>query len=750
MSSPRILMTTFGWRDAGGGTLLPRTIAYELVRRGWEVTVFYAGAGQGGTGRPYEVVTGEDEGVRVVGMFNRDHQLLDINHPYREIDDPPITAAFARVLDEVRPDVVHFHNLHNLGAALLDEVGTRGLRAFFTAHNHWLVCPRGYLLTEQGDLCPGPGLGAGNMPDADPAGYEYRLRELRARISRTATTVFAPSETVRRTLVNSGYSDAAIDVLPQVMPAACEIWDALGRDRAAGRVAGSDGPLSIGFFGSVYPIKGVHHLVHAAQLIDADVRIHIHGEGREDFARRLADIDERGVVEMHGEFAHDGLIERLASVDVSAFPSIWWENQGLVAGESLAARVPVILPDMGGLGEQAREGVDGLHFAGRDPEALAAVIDRIATEPGLLERLQGGIRPPASFAAHVDALEAYYRGGRPNHSPIPTGPCAVRWVGDHDLHTSLSIINQEVVGRLRGDSGLRLQRVERTGVTTDPPLAHVADVEVRHQWPPDFSPAPGGRLAVIQPWEFGAIPIDWVEPIERNVDELWVPSEFVRRMYTDSGIDAERVHVVSNGVDLDRFTPDGPRLDIDAPGVRLLFVGGVIGRKGPDVLLEAYREAFAGRDDVTLVIKDFGAAGVYSGADRDGLRAYAGAGTLPRLVLLEDELSGEEMAALYRACDVLVHPYRGEGFAMPVLEAMACGLPVVVTGGGPTDEFCPPDAGWRIRAERRPLPDGRVDNWVCAAPPWMFEPDAAVRQRPALGADAPAGLGRAELVGRPA
>jgi glycosyltransferase involved in cell wall biosynthesis len=723
----RIVMTSYGFRDPGGGTLLPRTIAYELVRRGWDVTVFYAGVGPGGAGRPYEVVEGEDRGVRLVGVFNRPHQLLDLGNPLREIDDPPITAAFAAVLDRVRPDVVHFHNLHNLGAALLDEAASRGIRSFYTAHNHWLGCARGYLLDREAELCPGPGRGgdcASCVGTADAAGYEHRLQELRARISRSVTALIAPSETVRRTLVSIGYPAEAVDVLSQVMPAAETIWEQLGRDRAPGRVAGPAGPLTIGFFGSVYPIKGVQLLVHAAQLCSAGVRVHIHGDAGEGaFAKRLARLDRRGVVEILGAFDHDDLTRRMAAVDVSAFPSIWWENQGLVARESLAARIPVLVPRMGGLAEQARDGVDGLLFDGRDAQSLADAIDRVAGEPGLLERLQANIEAPASFGAHVDALEAYYAGQRPGRDPEPRGPRAVRWIGDHTLNTSLSIINREIGGRLAAQDGIRLQRVERSGVTADAPLPHVADVEVRHQWPPDLRPAPAGRLALIQPWEFGAIPQDWVQPIAANVDEVWVPSEHVRRMYVGSGVDAERVHVVRNGVDLERFTPEGPRLDLDAPGLRLLFVGGLVGRKGPDVLLDAYRVAFAGRDDVTLVVKDFGADGVYVRGDRDGLRAYAAAGTLPRVLLVEDELSGDDMAALYRACDVLVHPYRGEGFAMPVLEAMACGLPAVVTEGGPTDEFCPPQAGWRIRSERRIVPGGRIDQRVTAGEPWMLEPD---------------------------
>ena len=48
----------------------------------------------------------------------------------------------------------------------------------------------------------------------------------------------------------------------------------------------------------------------------------------------------------------------------------------------------------------------------------------------------------------------------------------------------------------------------------------------------------------------------------------------------------------------------------------------------------------------------------------------------------ECALNDQEMAGLYAACDCLAHPYRGEGFALPVVEAMACGLPAIVTGAG--------------------------------------------------------------------
>ena len=55
--------------------------------------------------------------------------------------------------------------------------------------------------------------------------------------------------------------------------------------------------------------------------------------------------------------------------------------------------------------------------------------------------------------------------------------------------------------------------------------------------------------------------------------------------------------------------------------------------------------------------------------------------------VIDDDMPPDEIAALYHMADCYVSPYKGEGFNLPVLEAMASGLPVVVTAGGSTDDF---------------------------------------------------------------
>jgi glycosyltransferase involved in cell wall biosynthesis len=72
-----------------------------------------------------------------------------------------------------------------------------------------------------------------------------------------------------------------------------------------------------------------------------------------------------------------------------------------------------------------------------------------------------------------------------------------------------------------------------------------------------------------------------------------------------------------------------------------------------------------------------------------------------RIQFVGASLSFSRLAELYQAADTYLSPYTGEGFNLPALEAAACGLPVICTSGGPTDDFVTPEFTLTIRSQRR-------------------------------------------------
>ena len=233
---------------------------------------------------------------------------------------------------------------------------------------------------------------------------------------------------------------------------------------------------------------------------------------------------------------------------------------------------------------------------------------------------------------------------------------------------------------------------------------------IRHGWPPSFARPPQGRLVTILPWEFWSPPRSWVDALDHSVDEVWCYSRWVRDGFVESGMDPERVAVVPLGVDPARFRPGVAPLALGdaAPGFRFLFVGGLIWRKGVDLLLDAYARAFTRADDVTLVVKSYGRGGPYSSEPgRERLEELMADPTAARIAHLEGEVGDDQVPGLYAACDCLVQPYRGEGYGLPIAEAMASGLPVVVPDAGAARDFVGPGTGYlvpsrRVRPERNP------------------------------------------------
>lgn len=303
---------------------------------------------------------------------------------------------------------------------------------------------------------------------------------------------------------------------------------------------------------------------------------------------------------------------------------------------------------------------------------------------------------------------------------------------------SLSKVNRELGSALESQEGIRISKVQikqdqdqnvqefsNIKRSLKPRVPSKVDFHLRHHWPPNWSGSKNNKVILIQPWEFGRIPQEWVQAANREgIEEIWCYSRAVMNAYIDSGVLPEKLRLMSLGFDPQIYHPDGDLLDLKTnKKTKFLFVGGTIHRKGPDILVDAYCKAFSKSDDVSLIIKDFGGKGVYEGQTfEDEINELRNRPGSPEIIYINQEMSEKELASLYRACDCLVHPYRGEGFGLPVLEAMACGLPVVVTAGGSTDDFVSQDFGWKIPAKRKMIGNS-VSNIPLEGEGWMLEPD---------------------------
>jgi glycosyltransferase involved in cell wall biosynthesis len=352
-----------------------------------------------------------------------------------------------------------------------------------------------------------------------------------------------------------------------------------------------------------------------------------------------------------------------------------------------------------------------------DVDALVDALRTVAggatkgdTRAELIERFGPDVTAERIAELTMDLLD------RPTSAPL----CV--WRGDFGSGHSLAVVNDGHVAALEGAGAEVLLREKRSA-----PATHDVPGVAGH-WPPSFDAPSDGPFVLYQPWEYGCVPQRWVDSIRNVVDEVWVPSNAVRDGFVESGVAPGLVHVVPNGVDLDRFTVEGPARALPTErSTVFLFVGGTIPRKGVDVLLGAYRAAFTAADDVCLVVKAFGGTNVYRNQTQDDLFAGFNAPDSPELVILDEDIPFDELPALYRAADVLVQPYRAEGFCLPALEGLACGLPLVVTAGGPTDDFVSDACAWRIPASRTPVPADTFahEGLTLAGDGYALEPDPA-------------------------
>ena len=366
--------------------------------------------------------------------------------------------------------------------------------------------------------------------------------------------------------------------------------------------------------------------------------------------------------------------------------------------------------------------------AGNPPSAAAATIERLIANGVPVDVLVADHKPvylslaparaqsgapivpmalPPSVATAADALETAL--ARPAHPEAVGALDGLNYaITGHLLgNYSLAIINRGLARTLeRAYPGqVRYLPVETVpidhteGVPADEKAEMIAlsarrapadgnEIVISHHYPLLL---PDGDYRLAFALFFGEeshVPEKTVRRLEKGFDAIISPTRSVTNALVDSGL---RIPVATIGqpVDIAAYTAIAGTRRSDRGTTTFLHVSSCFKRKGVDILLAAWARAFDDQHDVRLVIKTF--PNPHNDVEEQVAELRVKHPHLATIEIVNRDVEREAMPGFYAAADVMVLPSRGEGYNLPALEAMAAGLPLVVTGHGGHRDFCGPD-----------------------------------------------------------
>ena len=317
----------------------------------------------------------------------------------------------------------------------------------------------------------------------------------------------------------------------------------------------------------------------------------------------------------------------------------------------------------------------------RQVPALAAAVVKAGALPMPDPELQAALATAMRFtiAGHVNGAYSLAAVNRSLALALEAArPGAVRLIPvEGDVTTDVRNVPQDA--RLS-------ELLTRPAFTTSP------EVVISQHYPVWVPPQPGDLALAHFFWEETLVPAETVAVLGTHFKGVLAPSRSVAKALIDSGLPIP-VRVLPQAPDLAAFRALAAARPAREAGVPFTFlhVSSCFPRKGVDVLLAAWSRAFQPDDLVRLVIKGFPNPHNTVAADLAALEATT---PLAPVELVDRDIGPDALLELYRRADAMVLPTRGEGYNLPAAEALAAGIPLIVTGwGGHMDQVDAASAG---------------------------------------------------------
>ncbi|MCB2183983.1 MAG: glycosyltransferase [Desulfobulbaceae bacterium] len=494
------------------------------------------------------------------------------------------------------------------------------------------------------------------------------------------------------------------------------------------------------FVGRIAENKCQHDLIHAFyELNDNNARLFcVGGISSSDYHKYLQELiayyQLQEKVYLTGRVSDQELWGYYRAADLFVCLSDH-EGFGIPLIEASSAGLPVVAYDSSNIRHTLAG--SGLLISHKNAGDVAAVWRRLIEQPEWRYRLaMSGRQNLRRFNLEVltRQLQDFLEGLTPGsiqHRPLQgktvhengKHPSRVRIEGPFDSNYSLALVNRELATAFK-KTGMQVElfstegggdyQPDRQFLKVYPEIKEFwdvglrlskANVAIRNLYPPRVTGMTGERK-VLGPygWEESRFPQSWVASFNRHLHLIATMSEYVTKTLKDNGV---TVPLASVGIGVDHLLDvKAEPLPFTVPqGYTLLHISSCFPRKGIGLLLRAFMSAYDDAAQVTLIIKTFPNPHntICRQLNELGWKKSSSYTFSPQLgggnkkiILVDEEFTPGQMVSLYQQSDLLVAPSRGEGFGLPMAEAMLFHLPVVTTGYGGQIDFCTSETAWLL------------------------------------------------------
>ncbi|WWT39291.1 methyltransferase FkbM [Microcystis phage Mel-JY01] len=223
-------------------------------------------------------------------------------------------------------------------------------------------------------------------------------------------------------------------------------------------------------------------------------------------------------------------------------------------------------------------------------------------------------------------------------------------------------------------------------------------------------------------WETTRQPDDFFNQLKKFT-QVWVPSEWQRQCTIEQGISENKVKVVPEGVDVETFKPINDSI-IPNRIFKFVLVGRWDYRKSTKEIIETFKRAFGNSENVKLIVNidnPFATDGLLTTEDR-----FEKYNLFSDNIEIVHHLDKNDYVHLLKTADCFISCARGEGWNLPLIEAMACGIPSIYSDWGGQLEYAN-GRGIPIRILQEVSSDISPENsyysWSIGAPGNFAEPD---------------------------